>query len=128
MEPPQSNNNLTPKEQISTVKQRYWSLKFAITNLILVFLAAIAAYLEYVAYPALMTQVNNFSGGSGPFGFGETIRSLKLSFLTYQYNVTRCYPAPCTSLAGLPSFDFFQMFILAIVIINIVHFYNVTRK
>ncbi len=46
---------------MSQRKTRYWDGKFVALNAILLLLAAIAAYLEYSVYPAIMTQ-----------SFGET--------------------------------------------------------
>ena len=73
---------------------RYWSTKFVLINVTLILLAIIAAYLQYVAYPALMTAPTPANGGNG---FGETNVVLNLSFLTFQSNSTGNAQIPLAS-------------------------------
>ena len=91
--------------------RRYWDSRFLATNGILLLMAAVAAYLEYSVYPVIITQT-----------YGETNPSLVLSFLTFRWNATNCRNVPCVRLQGLPALDFFQIFILALVFVNLLHF------
>lgn len=103
----------------------YWSAKFIATNGILLLLALVAGYLEYVAYPALMT------GSTPPFGdgFGESNVVLNLSFLTYRFTATNpnCGSSGCT-LVGVPAFDFCQGLIYLVILINVAHFIRLKSK
>ncbi len=97
------------------------NLRFVITNVVFLLLALVTAYLEYVVYSSVI---------SGDFpNFGEHNVSLNLSVLTFQYDATRCYGSStnCPRLQGVQSLDFFQIFVLAIVFYNLVHFIN-SRK
>ena len=91
--------------------KRYWDGKFVALNLILLFLAAIAAYLEYVAYTAIMTQT-----------YGETGLSLQLSFLTFRWNAVSCLHGSCGQVPGVQALDFFQIFVIALILVNISHY------
>ncbi len=75
-------------------------------------LALVAAYLEYSVYPAIMNQ-----------SFGETGILLRLSPLTFRLDGTRCYQT-CQTLVGIPSLDFFQIFLIALVAVNLAHFFR----
>jgi hypothetical protein len=104
---------------------KYWSTKFVLLNLAFILLAIIAGYLQYVAYPALMTAPTPENGGNG---FGESNVVLNLSFLTFQLNATgTCSSSPC-ELKGVPAFDFCQAMIYLIIVINLVHLYNRRSK
>jgi hypothetical protein len=88
-------------------------------------LAGIAAYLEYYLYPLVMARpIYSLSG----LGFGETDISLKLSFLTFQYTATRCMGATCTRLVGIQAFDFFQLAVIIVVLINVFHLISTRKK
>lgn len=101
----------TPQQ--SEARKRYWDAKFLASNAFLILFAAVAAYLEYSVYPQIM---------SGPGGFGETNVNIHLSFLTFRIDATRCGLTGCPTLVGVPSLDFFQLFLIAIVLINVVHY------
>ena len=104
---------------------KYWSTKFILINISLILLAIIAGYLQYVAYPALMTAPTPANGGNG---FGESNVILNLSFLTFQLNATgSCSNAPCM-LKGVPAFDFCQAMIYLVIVVNLVHVYNRRTK
>jgi len=104
---------------------RYWSTKFVLINVTLILLAVVAAYLQYIAYPALMTAPTPANGGNG---FGETNVVLNLSFLTFQLNSTgSCSNSPCL-LKGVPAFDFCQAMIYLVIVVNLVHLYNRRAK
>jgi len=92
--------------------RRYWDGRFILVNLILMALALVAAYLEYSVYPAIMNQ-----------SFGETGILLRLSPLTFRLDGTRCYQT-CQTLVGIPSLDFFQIFLIALVAVNLAHFFR----
>jgi hypothetical protein len=99
----------------------YWSAKFVLVNIIILLLALVAAYLQYVAYPSLLSS----SPSSG--GYGETNIVLNLSFLTFQINaVGSCGGSSC-ELRGVPAFDFFQAMIYLLIIVNVVHLINRRR-
>src|ERR1700730_14813583 len=99
----------------------YWSAKFALVNAIILILALVAAYLQYVAYPSLLSS----SPSAG--GYGETSIVLSLSLLTFQINaVGNCGSSSC-ELRGVPAFDFFQAMIYLLIIVNIVHLVNRRR-
>ncbi len=101
-------------------RHAYWDTKTILTTAVLLILAFIAGYFEYSVYPSIM------AGTGSPNGYGEKSITLKLSFLTYTYNAVRCYQnnSYCYTLYGVPSLDFFQIFVLAIVIFHFFHFYN----
>jgi len=117
----EENQNL----EIPGKKESYWSRKFALINAILLLLALVAGYLEYVAYPALMTSPPPPSG----YGFGETNVVLTLSWLTYQFSATNpnCLTPGCV-LKGIPAFDLCQGLIYLVVLINLVHLIRVWTK
>jgi hypothetical protein len=102
----------------------FWTTKHVATNLVLLALASIAAYLQYYLYPLIMSRAPDSVSG---LGFGETDITLKFSLLTFQYTSTRCDSFSCTRLVGIPAFDFFQAIIIALVIINLFHFLNVRK-
>ena len=108
-----------------TAKERYWSGKFVLMNAILLLLALIAGYLQYVAYPALMTSPLPPNG----YGFGESNVVLTLSFLTFQFSATNpnCLTPGCV-LKGVPAFDFCQGLIYLVVLINLVHFIRLRTR
>jgi len=94
-----------------TQKTRYWNGSFIVMNVIFLLLAAIAAYLEYSVYPAIMTQ-----------SYGETGLSLHLSVLTFNWNAVSCLSASCKQVPGVQALDFFQIFLLVFVLMNLSHF------
>jgi hypothetical protein len=96
-------------------RERYWSIGFSVLNAILVVLAGAAAYLEYSVYPTIMTQ-----------SFGETGPSLHLSILTFQWDATRCQQV-CSSIPGVLALDFFQVFVIALVLVNLSHYLRLRR-
>jgi len=97
----------------STLDSGYWDGKFVALNVILLFLAAIAAYLEYSVYPAIMVQT-----------FGETKPTLQISVLTFRWNAVSCTHSPCSAVPGVQALDFFQIFVLAVVLVNLSHFFG----
>lgn len=99
----------------------FWTGKHVATNVILVILAFVAAYLQFDVYPRIMSA-------TGGYGFGEKDVALKLSFLTFQYTATRCTYTSCVTQIGVPAFDFFQAIILVVVITNLVHFYYTKKQ
>jgi hypothetical protein len=99
-------------EAILTANPRYWTWKAIATDASLIVLAIVSAYLQYVAYPALMASTP----------YNETSISLNVSFLTYQYYAVRCGPQFCQNLSGVPALDFFQLFVLILVAVNILRF------
>ncbi len=105
-------------------------MKFVILNVAILIAAVVAGYLEYVVYPAVMTAPLAGSGGTGPFGYGESNAVLHLSFLSFRVDAnSRCFQNTCYGrLIGVPAFDFCQALIYALVVINIVHFYNLRKK
>ena len=98
-------------------KARYWDGKFVATNIILLLIAAIAAYLEYSVYPAIMTQ-----------SFGETGLSLQLSALIFRWNAISCIYGSCKQILGVQALDFFQIFVLAIIFVNLSHYFGQRKK
>jgi hypothetical protein len=80
--------------------------------------------LQYYLYPLIMSRAANTSSG---LGFGETDIRLKFSLLTFQYTATRCNSFSCTRLVGIPAFDFFQAIIVALVVVNLLHFMNLRK-
>ena len=100
---------------------KFWSMKFVLLNVTLMLLSVVAGYLQYVAYPALMTAPTLANGGNG---FGESNVVLNLSFLTFQLNaIGTCSNSPCL-LKGVPAFDFCQAMIYLVIVVNLVHLYN----
>ena len=110
---------MDPKRQADP---KYWNAKFVLINLTVVILAIIAGYLQYVAYPAVLSA----SVASG--GYGESNVVLNLSFLTFQINaVGNCSGTNC-ELRGVPAFDFCQAMIFLLIIVNLVHVFNLRRR
>ena len=105
-----------PVPKSGTAAQKYWDGRFVIINAILLLLALVAGYLEYSVYPAIMSQ-----------NFGETGILLRLSPLTFRLDGTRCFQS-CQSLVGIPSLDFFQIFVIALVVINLAHFFRLRKQ
>ena len=95
-------------------RRRYWDTRFAITTAILAFLGLLAAYLQYSVYPSIMVDQ-----------FSECNPSLHLSFLTYTWNAYKCLSS--TYVAGLPSFDFAQLFLIILVLTQLYHFVKLKR-
>jgi hypothetical protein len=92
---------------VSSVRRSpYWEARYVVLNAGLVVVALIAAYLEYSVYPLIMSQ-----------SFGES-PSLQLSLLTFQWNATRSG----LLIPGVASLDFFQIFAISLIGINIWHF------
>jgi hypothetical protein len=112
-------------QPVVSTREKYWSGKFILTNVILLLLAAIAGYLEYVAYPALMTSPYPPSG----YGFGETNVVLNLSFLTFQLSAvnSNCASSICP-VKGIPAFDFCQALVYLVILINLVHFVRLRTR
>jgi hypothetical protein len=103
----------------------FWTVKQIVTNLVILALASIAAYLQYYLYPLIMARPLDPVSG---LGFGETNISLRFSFLTFQYTATRCMGSSCSKLVGIPAFDFFQVMIIALVFVNLLHYVNTRKK
>ena len=105
--------------------RRFWTVRQIATNSVFMVLAIVAAYLQYYLYPLVMSRpLYSLTG----LGFGESDISLKFSFLTFQYTATRCMGSNCTRLVGINAFDFFQLIIIILVIINVLHFLNTRKK
>jgi len=110
-----------PQTRVAT--RKYWTTNFIFTNVVLLLMAILAGYLEYVAYPALMSNPS-FPYGTG---FGETNVVLNLSFLTYSFTATNtatCGTANCL-LKGVPAFDFCQALVYLVILINLAHIIRV---
>ena len=122
---PQSENSQR-SEAFQVVREKYWSGRFILTNLVIVLLAIMAGYLQYVAYPALMTG-SSLSGA----GFGETNVVLSLSFLTFQFSATdpnsNCASSGCV-LKGVPAFDFCQALIYLLILVDLVRIVRLRSK
>lgn len=86
--------------------------KLIATNIVLIIVAVIAAYLQYVAYRQDMVSEL------------ETNIVLKLSFLTYQYDAVR----GSTHIIGLPAFDFFQAIVYLAIIFNAWYFITASKN
>jgi hypothetical protein len=112
-------------EVSQVVRERYWDGKFILTNVILVLLAVVAGYLQYVVYPALMTSPTPPAG----YGFGETNVVLTLSFLTFQFSATNpnCLTPGCV-LKGVPAFDFCQALIYLAVVFGLARYVRLRTK
>lgn len=120
---PEEQQNFQPTR---IAKKKYWTGNFILTNVVVLFLALVAGYFEYVAYPALM------SGPSFPYGagFGETNVVLNLSFLTFQVTATNtitCATPNCV-LKGIPAFDFCQALVYLVILMNLAHFVRSPSK
>ena len=110
-EPAQSDKS--PEEVTTSVRKSFWDARFVVTVFILALLALIAAYLQYLTYPALLSNQ-----------FGETNISIQLSFLTFQVNAVRGSEA----VPGIASLDFFQLFLIVTILIGLSHFFERRRK
>jgi hypothetical protein len=121
---PNSEESSGQQEQRSK-PEKYWSGKFIFTNLIILLLATLAGYLQYIAYPALMTSATPPVGS----GFGETNVVLTISFLTFQFSATNpnCTNPGCV-LKGVPAFDFCQALLYLVILVNLVHFIRLRGK
>ncbi len=116
----QANNTASARivNPASSPDRGYWNPKFVMINVAVVLLALVAGYLQYVAYPAVISAPVT-SGG-----YGENNPVLVLSFLTFQINaVGNCLGGSCL-LRGVQAFDFFQAMIYLLIIVNIVHAFN----
>jgi hypothetical protein len=88
------------------------NIRFAVTAFILAVLGVVAAYLQYIVYPSIMSNK-----------FGETQIQLHLSFLTYWYSAKNCVvSASCFNIPGLPAFDFAQLFFILLAAMIVLHF------
>jgi hypothetical protein len=109
----------------------YWDGRFVITNIFLILMALLAAYLEYSLYPTIMVG----------HPFYETNITLHLSFFTYSYDATRCvFGVPTTvancqaaggtlqNIVGVPAFDFLQLFLAIVILANLYHVWTRSRK
>jgi hypothetical protein len=98
---------------------------------ILVVIAAVVAYLEYDAYPTIMAG----------HPFYESDITLHLAPFTYAYNAIRCVRGTPTTVAncselggtiqtihGIPALDFFQLFVVIIVLANIYHIWTWSKR
>lgn len=86
----------------------FWDGKFFATCLVIGLLALVSAYLEYIFYPSIM---------KGP-QFGDTQIVPHLSILTFWFSAYRCVaPSFCSTIQGVPSFDFAQLFIIVLVLV-----------
>lgn len=108
---PSGNSNLVQPIDAQNSQKHFVDTKMVVTNLVLGLLALISGVLEYVVYQTIISN-----------DFGETNVSLKLSFLSFRYFATRCIGGYCTRLAGVPAFDFFQLFIYLIIVYNVLKF------
>ena len=113
-------NNPTIDQPVAI--SRFWTGKQVATNVVILALASLAAYLQYYLYPLVMARP------LGSFGFGETNISLKFSFLTFQYIATRCVGGTCKPLTGVPAFDFFQAMIALLIFVNVLQYFNTRKK
>jgi len=103
----------------------FWAGKFVLTNIVILVLALLAGYLQYVAYPALMTGAAPPNGT----GFGESNVVLSLSFLTFQLSATNpnCLGGPCF-LRGVQAFDFCQALVYLVILVNLARFVRLRWK
>jgi hypothetical protein len=94
------------------LKEKHGSnVRFLLTTLTLAVLGFLAIYLQYVVYPSIMSNV-----------YGETQIQLHLSFLTYWYSAKNCVvSSSCLSIAGVPAFDFAQLFFIILAVTTIFH-------
>jgi hypothetical protein len=116
-----SNLNGRPNVEIPTqserprgqmMKENYWDRRFSLSTIVLALLALLAAYLQYSVYPSIMANQ-----------FGETNVTIHLSFFTYTLDAQRCLGfSSCAQITGLPSFDFAQLFIALLILMQIFHF------
>ncbi|MGI0078791.1 MAG: hypothetical protein ACRECH_04135 [Nitrososphaerales archaeon] len=111
-EPVQSDK--APTESSTSSRKGFWDPRFVLTIGILSFLALIAAYLQYLYYPSVLLSNQ----------FGETNVSVHLSFLTFQVNATRGVEV----VPGIPSLDFFQFFVIVIILVSLSHYFERRRK
>jgi hypothetical protein len=102
---------------IQEARKQYWDKRFSISTLIIALLALLAGYLQYSVYPAIMTNQ-----------FGETNISLHLFFFTYTLDAQKCVSAnSCPVVAGLPSFDFAQLLVAILILMQVYHFVKVRK-
>ena len=97
-------------------QRKFFGIRLVMVDTILGALALIAGYLQYVVYPSIIS--NNF---------GETSVNLNLSFLTFRYYATRCDGGYCPRLAGVPAFDFFQLFVYLLMLYTAIRFIQSRR-
>ncbi len=97
-------------------QRQFFGLRLVMVDIILGALALIAGYLQYVVYPSIISN-----------DFGETGLSLKLSFLTFRYYASRCDGGYCPRLAGVPAFDFFQLFVYLLILYTTIRFIQTRR-
>ena len=94
---------------------RFWNGSFVALDFILVIIAVLAMYLQYVVYPSIITNT-----------YGESDLSLHLSLLTFSWNAMKCYAlAACASIQGVSALDFFQVFLVVIALANISHYLKI---
>ncbi|MDG6907463.1 MAG: hypothetical protein JRN20_16950 [Nitrososphaerota archaeon] len=105
------NSNLAQPVDFEMSQRKFFGIKLVAVDSLLGLFAIIAGYLEYVLYPSVIAN-----------DFGESNIALKLSFLTFRYYATRCEGGYCARLAGVPAFDFFQLFIYLIVFYTVFKF------
>ncbi|MHB1908812.1 MAG: hypothetical protein ACYCQJ_08055 [Nitrososphaerales archaeon] len=106
------------EEQIDPRQPRkpFWSARFLIFEALLLTLVGLSAYLEYSVYPSLMRN-----------SFGETQIVLHVSLLTFSFNANRCIGQTCSTVIGLPSFDFAQLFTIFFIGLGLYHLINVKK-
>jgi hypothetical protein len=134
-EPQKSNETPSNQSQAevsegsrSSVRSGFWSGRFIITIAVLLLIALIAAYLQYVYYASLLPNPP----------FYESNVTLHLGFFSYAYDAIKCVPPdsnqtpiPVTdclaeggtfeTITGVPAFDFFQFFFALFILTNILH-------
>ena len=111
MSDPTENSNLAQQLDVRNSRKHFVDARMVIINSVLGLLAIISGYLEYVVYPSIISS-----------NFGETNVRLNLSFLSFRFYATRCEGGFCPRLAGVPAFDFFQLFVYLIILYNAVKF------
>lgn len=97
-------------------KKPFWSARFLILEAVLLTLIGLSAYLEYSVYPSLMQN-----------SFGETQVVLHVSLLTFSFNANRCIGQTCSTVIGLPSFDFAQLFTIFFIGFGLYHLIKVKK-
>ena len=102
---------------------KFWDLRFVITTVLLILIALIAAYLQYALYPSIIENPP----------FLESNISIHFSVLTYSYNAFRCVgvqvpvdqcPSSVQHIIGVPAFDFFQLFVIILILANAYHLWR----
>jgi hypothetical protein len=110
-----TSESTTPLAQAK--RQAYWDRRFSLSSLVIALLAIVAAYLQYSVYPAIMANQ-----------FGETNISLHISFFTYTLDAQKCTGFnSCQIIAGLPSFDFAQLFAALFILTQVYHLVKMRR-